>query len=292
VSTSTAAPKVVVRRLAWRLPQPVARQAVADLSGTQAVLAGGLLAGDTSTASAYRLDLITGRTHALPSLPVPVHDSAGGAYDGGPAVYGGGNATEQATVQRLGAHGWTVAATLPTTRSDLSVVVGGGSTYVLGGYDGAGTPTAVLRATGSRIATVGHLRVGVRYAASAVVGNEAYLFGGEVNDRELSVVQRVDLATGRTTQVATLPHALGHAMAVTIGGRILLAGGTTAYQVRTRQLWWFDPTNGQFTRAGKLPVEVSDASLVAVPSGALLMGGQHGIGSGGESDAVYSLSLQ
>lgn len=284
---------VSVQRVSWRLPQAVARQAVTWRQGTSVDLAGGLLPGDASTGRAYRLDLTDGHVTKLPPLAVPVHDSAGGAFDGEPAVYGGGNASEQSTVQALTPHGWKVRAHLPTTRSDLSVVDGpGGSTYVLGGYDGAGAPKPVLRAHGSKISSFGRLRYGTRYAATARVGNAAYLFGGEINDQELGVVQRVDLTTGRTSVVGRLPHPLGHAMAMPVGGRILLVGGTPGYEVRTRTMWWFDPVTGHFTSAGRLPVPVSDAVLLPAPGGALLMGGQTGQGSGGETARVWRLSIR
>ncbi len=52
---------------------------------------------------------------------------------------------------------------------------------------------------------VGRLVQGVRYAATAVVGHTAYVFGGEVNGRELDDVQALDLRTGRTRVVAHTP---------------------------------------------------------------------------------------
>ena len=95
---------------------------------------------------------------------------------------------------------------LPTARSDLSVVPAGASPVVVGGYDGAASPTALLTvgADGS-VRPHGRLVQGVRYAATAVVGHTAYVFGGEVAGRELDTVQAVDLRTGVRGSTGTCP---------------------------------------------------------------------------------------
>ena len=100
----------------------------------------------------------------------------------------------------------------------------------------------------------GSLVRGVRYAATALVGGQVYVFGGEVSGAELSTVQRVDPRTGRTRiVVARLPHPLGHAMAAAVGDRVLLMGGRVDPNTRTDQMWWFDPASGRFSHAGRLP---------------------------------------
>jgi N-acetylneuraminic acid mutarotase len=146
---------------------------------------------------------------------------------------------------------------------------------VIGGYDGASVPSEVLAlaADGSN-RQVGSLVHGVRYAATAVSGHTAYVFGGEVLGRELGAVQAVDLATGRTQVVARLPVPLGHAMAATLGGRILLIGGRVAPDRQTAAMWWFDPTTGRFSRAGRLPMALSDAGVAAYGHRVWLLGGE------------------
>ena len=239
----------------WRLPVAVGRQAVIPVGHASVVMAGGLVAGDRSTDGAVRISLATGRTASLPPLAVPVHDVAGGLLGRVPAVVGGGNATEQDVVQTLAGAAWHVSGHLPTTRSDLSVVQRGPRPWVIGGYDGASVPTEVLALAGvGSSRPVGNLVRGVRYAATAVSGHTAYVFGGEVLGRELGTVQAVDLATGRTRVVARLPVPLGHAMAATVGDRILLMGGRVAADRQTAAMWWFDATNGRFSPAGRLPI--------------------------------------
>lgn len=271
--------RIRARTTTWHLPYAVARAAVTSADGTLArtLLVGGMLPGDSSTGQVTAVDPTAGRTHAAPSLPVPVHDAAAGWAFGRPAVFGGGNSSEQSVVQTLGRGGWHTAAHLPTTRSDLSVVTTGRSSVVVGGYDGAHVPTDVMRpatATPGGFRRVGSLREGVRYAATAQVGGAVYVLGGEVDHRELAEVQRLDLRTGRTRVVARLPRPLGHAVATTVGGRVLLLGGRTDPDTQTSAAWWFDPATNRFTRAGRLPVALSDAAIVAGPDRVWLLGGE------------------
>ena len=259
----------------WRLRVAVGRQAVIPVGHASVVMAGGLVTGGSSTDEAVRISLPTGRAARLPPLAVPVHDVAGGLLGQVPAVVGGGNATEEEVVQTLAGSAWRVSGHLPTPRSDLSVVQRGPRPWVIGGYDGASVPAEVLAlaADGSN-RQVGSLVHGVRYAATAVSGHTAYVFGGEVLGRELGAVQAVDLATGRTQVVARLPVPLGHAVAATLGGRILLIGGRVAPDRQTAAMWWFDPTTGRFSRAGRLPMALSDAGVAAYGHRVWLLGGE------------------
>ena len=273
----------------WRLPLASARQAVVRVGHTSVVLAGGLVAGDQSTDQALRIVLATGRTVRLEPLAVPVHDVGGGLLGRDPAVIGGGNATEQDVVQVLTNGAWHVSGHLPTTRSDLSVVQHGRQPWVIGGYDGTHVPTEILAlARDGSSHPVGHLVHGVRYAASAVSGDTAYVFGGEVLGHELGTVQAVDLATGHTRVVAGLPVPLGHAMAATVGGRILLMGGRVTPDRQTAAMWWFDPKTGRFTPAGSLPKAISDAAVATYGHRVWLLGGE----DPAVTDGVLTISVR
>jgi hypothetical protein len=273
----------------WRLPVASARQAVIPVGHGSVVLAGGLVAGDRSTDEALEIDLATGRTARLPSLAVPVHDVAGGLLRGSPAVVGGGNAAEQDVVQVLTAHAWHVTGHLPTARSDLSIVQRGRRPLVIGGYDGTRVPTEILALAGNGSSLpAGHLVSGVRYAATAVSGRTAYVFGGEVLGRELDTVQGVDLATGHSRVVARLPVPLGHAMAATVGSRVLLMGGRVSPDRQTAAMWWFDPATARFAPAGRLPVALSDAAVTAYGHRIWLLGGE----DPGVADGVLTISLR
>jgi hypothetical protein len=269
-------PKVgAVHTMTWRLPYPVARAAVIGTRRGSVILAGGLLTGDLSTDRAMRLDPMSGVEEALPPLAVPVHDTAGGLVAGVPTVVGGGNATEQSVVQAM-VHGrWVGDGNLPTTRSDLGVVEWRRHAYVIGGYDGTSEPRTILRLS-PRAAPrpVGSLLQGVRYAALARIHSDVYVLGGEVDGRELDTVQKVDLATGHTRAAGRLPIPLGHAMAASVGSRILLMGGRTSPSRQTDAMWWFDPATRRFHRAGHLPAALSDAAVAKYRDRVWLLGGE------------------
>lgn len=267
--------RITATTLHWKLSAASARQALVDTGSGPVVLAGGLLPGDMSTPRTFRIDLATGHAQELSPLAVPVHDAAGGTYAGRPAVYGGGNSTEQSLVQAYRGGHWSKVDSLPTTRSDLAVAQVDGRTFVLGGYDGAHVPVAVLaQRGGGRIESAGRLRIGVRYAAVATVGPAVFLFGGEVSGRELETIQRYDSRTGRTREVGRLPYPLGHAMAATFGRRVLIMGGRTDPSTQTAGVWWFDPATGHVSNAGHLPRPLSDAAVARRGTAAYLLGGE------------------
>ena len=286
---TTADRQLVVRTLPWRLPTPVGREAVVAV-GSRLVVAGGLVAGDQSTATAYRLDPTNGHIQPLRNLPVPVHDTAGVLLGGLPVVIGGGNAREQDVVQVRRPDGWTVAGHLPQTRSDLSAFSVGGRVLVLGGYDAVTPAVASVLASRDGVSwkAVGTLPMPVRYAAGVVQGGAVWLFGGERSGVQQSAVQRIDPATGRARVVAHMPRPLGHASAVALGSRILLLGGRTGSTAATTQMWWFDPSTRHFTRAGRLPVPLTDASVGVVGDIAYVVGGE----SPRVTDRVLSVRLR
>jgi len=233
-----------------------------------------MLPGDTSTDRVTEIDPRKGHTIPGPPLAIPVHDAAAGTFAGQPAVYGGGNSTEQSAVQELLRGRWQRVGRLPTTRSDLSVATVRGRSIVVGGYDGASVPRSILAQHGRGLRPQGRLQHGVRYAATAVVGQDIFVFGGEVDHRQLGDVQRVDVRTGQTTVVARLPRPLGHAVAVYAGGRVLLMGGRIGLDRQTSAMWWFDPASHRFTPAGHLPVPLSDSAAVVLGRRIWLLGGE------------------
>jgi N-acetylneuraminic acid mutarotase len=289
-SPTAAAPRqLVVRTLPWRLPTPLGREAVVAV-GDRLLVAGGLVAGDQSTAVAYRLDPTTGHVQPLRSLPVPVHDTAGVLLGGSPVVIGGGNASEQDVVQVRHPGGWTLAGHLPQTRSDLSAFTVGDRAIVLGGYDAVSpaVPSVLASRDGVSWTVIGSLPEPVRYAAGVVQGGAVWLFGGERSGAQQTAVQRIEPATGTARVVAHLPHPLGHASAIALGGRILLLGGRTGSSSMTSQMWWFDPATHHFTKAGKLPVPLADAGVGVVGGVAYVVGGE----SPAVTDHVLAVTLR
>ncbi len=272
----------------WHLPEPLAREAVVPTSGGL-VVAGGLVAGDQSTAHAYRLDLGSGHAVPLSDLPVPVHDVGAALVEGVPEVIGGGNAAEQDVVQSATAGGgWRVSGRLPSPRSDLTAITVGDRTFLVGGYDGTmpALPDILVSTASGGFDAFGRLKVPVRYAAVASAAGALWVCGGERSGVEVDAIQRIDLGTGRVRVVAHLTRALGHASAISLGGRILLMGGRTSATRLTAAMWWFDPATRGLRRAGALPTPMADSAVVAVGRGAYLVGGE----TPGLSDKVMLLT--
>ncbi len=241
------------------------------------VVAGGLVSGDRSSASTYRLDLHGGHVVKLPDLPVAVHDVGGAVVHQHAYVVGGGNTVEQAAVQAMRPGGtWRVSGHLPSPRSDLASVSAGGRIFVVGGYDGTSPALAdVLVSTGaSRFGVFARLRVPVRYPAVVVDGGAIWVFGGERSGAMVDTVQRIDLSTAQVRLAGRMPHPLGHASALASGGRILVVGGRTSETSITGAMWWFDPSGDRFHRAGALPTPLADAGVVTAGTSAYLIGGE------------------
>jgi Kelch motif len=261
----------------WKLPEPLAREVVVPTGSGRALVAGGLVHGDVTTRRTYELNLLTGSRRELPALPIPVHDAAGALLGGHALVVGGGNTTEQATVQRLSlaTPRWRAAARLPQRRSDLVTATVGGSVFVLGGYDGTAMPAAVLESSNGRdYHVVGRLAVAVRYPAVAVADGQVWLFGGERDNVLLNVVQRFNPRSGRTRVVGRLPIPSGHGAAFAVGRKLLLAGGRVGPDTATSAIWEFDPSSARFHRAGSLPYPVADMGLASEAHLEYLLGGE------------------
>ncbi len=241
-----------------------------------AVVAGGLLQGDRSSASAYALDLRDGSVMRLPDLVMPVHDTAAAWLRGRVLVVGGGNTLEQSAVQ-AGAKGrWRVVGKLPSPRSDLTTVRVGRRAFVVGGYDGTKVALADVLSSldGRHWVVAASLPVPVRYPATVAANGSVWVFGGERAGVMTNAVQRIDPRTGEARVVAHLPMPLGHAVAVRLGGRLLVAGGRTSGDTVTSRMWWYRPGHG-FRPAGRLPNPLADAAALNQDEAtAYLVGGE------------------
>ena len=247
------------------------------------VVAGGLVAGDQSTATAYRLDPANGHVQPLRRPAGTACTTPPGVLLGGrPVVLGGGNASEQDVVQvrrrgRLDAS----AGTCRSARSDLAAVTVAGRALVIGGYDAVtpAVPAVLASRDGASWLVVGALPVPVRYAAGVAQGGAVWLFGGERSGAQQTAVQRIDATTGKAQVVTHLPRPLGHAAAIAFGRRVLLAGGRTGSDVDDEPDVVVRPRDRRFSRAGRLPVPLADTAVAVV-------GGDRGYLVGGESPLV------
>jgi hypothetical protein len=276
--TAAAAPHLSVVNAPWRLTARRSR-AVALASDGRILVLGGL-AGGSSTPSVLSIDPDAGTVAHAGTLARAVHDAAGAVVGGGALVFGGGAATTVDAVQTYTASGSRVSGHLPRPRSDLAAVSVGGTAYVIGGFDGSALTPYVLSTTdGVRFTIAGTLATPVRYPAVAAVGSSIYVVGGSTSTTESSaggqvdLVQRYDIATGRTTVVAHLPHALAHASAFVLGGELFVAGGVEVRRPLDRIV---RIDGASVLPAGTLPRPRSDAAAVTIGERAYLIGGEDG----------------
>lgn len=269
---------IVAETAAWRLTAPRSR-AVAVVDGSRVLVLGGL-AGGSSTASVLRIDPDAGAVVHAGLLAEAVHDAAGAMVAGAARVFGGGGASTTDAVQTYDPSGSRVTARLPRPRSDLAATGVDGTAYIAGGFDGTRLSPYVVSTTDARVFRIaGTLATAVRYPAVAALGAAVYVIGGSTATTESSaagqvdLVQRFDPATGRTSVVAHMPHAIAHAMAFTLGGRLYVAGGVEG---RTPLDAIYEIDGADVRRVAALPGPRSDAAVAQIGDRVLLLGGENG----------------
>ena len=247
--------------------------------GSSLLIAGGLTAQSTSTASLTRLDPVTGQATPDGHLAVATHDAAGAVLARHLYVFGGGVQASSPDVQEATAPG-QVTGQLPQPRSDLSAVTLGATAYLAGGYDGASYNPQVLATTdGRHFRVAARLPVPVRYAAVAGAGTRLWVFGGETPAGLTNLIQQVNLATGHAAVVGHLPVRLAGAAGFSLSGQIFIAGGQTTRSGTQRiseTVYSYTPGGHGVSPAGTLPVPAAYASVTVQHKTAYLIGGDNG----------------
>ncbi len=115
------------------------------------------------------------------------------------------------------------------------------------------------------------------------INDQIYVIGGEGADGQtLPSLDAYDLHFNQWRSLSPLPAPLANAAAADLDGKIYVAGGSandprnsTAVSI-SDDLLVFDPDTGKWHHAGKLPVAVAGASLVAYDHALYLLGGWDG----------------
>lgn len=275
--TPAAAPtSFTATELPWRLPNPISR-AVALPEGTNLLLMGGLTPSGTSSADILRINPSTGKSTRIATLSQPAHDAGGARLGSRYVVFGGGAETVLGAVQAYtpGQASAPIIGRLPRLRADLTVAANGtGTSYVVGGFDGAKPDSSVLATTdGTTFKTITTLPVPVRYGAAAAMGNYLWVIGGARGTAPTTTIQRINLATGAATITGNLPVALDHAVAVVIKGTLLVLGGIINGHPSST-IWRLNPTKGTMIQEGILPQAVSMPAAAVVSGVAYVLGGE------------------
>jgi N-acetylneuraminic acid mutarotase len=152
----------------------------------------------------------------------------------------------------------------------------GETAYIVGGYDDTSSlDTIVAWSPGRPASVVGHLPVGLRYAAVAATGNRLIILGGAHNAVATRSILAFDAATGRLSVIGRLPAPVAHGTAVTIGSTVYLLGGrrTATTGSQTAQIVAVNPASGRSRVVGRLPRPTSDIGVAATGNAATLAGG-------------------
>lgn len=214
---------------------------------------------------------------AAARLPAPVQLPAVAAGANGAFAIGGLDAGDAsvADVVLIDGAGAREATQLPLALHDAAAAQIGGQTYMFGGGEPSGTSESIFRITASGVRTVGHLPVGSSDIEAATIAHTAYVVGGYTLSAPLRTIVAFTPG-GRARSVAMLPRPLRYAAVAAVGGRMLIAGGTSG-ETAERAILSFDPATHTVRQIGELPEALTHAA------GASLNGWFYVIGGRGES---------
>jgi N-acetylneuraminic acid mutarotase len=259
-----------------------------------------ILAGGSSRKNASQAARTETRTEvsvsesALGTLPAAVQDAAVASLGGERVVMLGGldgaqNSTAQVTMLD-GARG-AAAGTLPAPQHDAQAALLGGAVYVFGGGEQSSF-NHILRydPSSGAVADVATLPSAASDVAVATLGGTAYVVGGYDGVHPLDTI--LAWRPGAPPRVAGhLPLGLRYAAVAAIGGRLVIAGGTTAGGV-SNAIFSFTPASGAGEGAvrqiGTLPNTLTHASATELGGRIYIVGGREQA-SGAQTAAILEV---
>jgi DNA-binding beta-propeller fold protein YncE len=225
------------------------------------------------------------------TLPSPVQDES--AAPSGPSVallLGGLTASDlsSAEITRFAAGAGRGVGSLPKALHDTAAVTLDGRTFLFGGGDGVAQHAEILRVDAGRTTVVGRLPVPSSDQTAAVVGGTAYVVGGYDGVHWLDTI--VAWRPGsRAHVVAHLPSALRYAAATSVGGTMVIAGGSRPDGSATDAVLTYSP-GGRVAVLGRLSAPTTHAAAAALGGIAYVIGGRGAV-AGTPSSAVVSVDL-
>ena len=148
-----------------------------------------------------------------------------------------------------------------------------GRVMLLGGLTASDTSTPdVVVATASGSRTLSHLPTGLHDTAAALLGGDAYLFGGgtEANTQSASIL-RVQASGGAPTVAGNLPAPSSDQSAAAIGGNAYIVGGYTGSRWLDTIVAWRAGTPARVV--AHLPTPIRYAAVTAVDGKLIIAGG-------------------
>jgi YVTN family beta-propeller protein len=211
------------------------------------------------------------RVRLVGRLPSPVQDPATTPLPPDEAVLFGGldqADTSTASIVHIRAGVARSGGALPSALHDAAATTVAGRPYLFGGGN-LGSSAAILRGGRSQ---VGVLPVAASDVAAASVDGVAYIVGGYDGARPLDTIVAWRPGHGARV-VAHLPQPLRYAAVTSVGGKVLIAGGTSGI-VAQRAILRFDPVTRQVRRIGRMPKAVTHAAAGTVAGRVLVLGGR------------------
>ena len=214
------------------------------------------------------------------SLDAPMQDAATATVGTYAVAVGGltaqGTSTSDVIVVARGTS--RIAAHLPAAQHDAGAVSIGSSVYVFGGGDGVRQLDHILRVdpTSGRVTTVGRMPQPSSDSVAAAVGSTAYVIGGYDGTRWLDTIVAFG-ATRKARIVAHLPNPLRYAAASSVGGLVVIAGGSLPDGSASRAIYTFDPTRNRVKLIGRLPVATTHAAAATIGHIAYVIGGRSAV---------------
>jgi hypothetical protein len=199
----------------------------------------------------------------------------------------------------------------------------GGRVVLMGGLDQATASVAdIISVSPGAVQRIGSLPYAVHDAAGAALAGRAYLFGGgepsysdilavdpggqatvvghlpagasDVAAGVIGATGTVPLDTivawsgsGAGRVVARLPHPVRYAAVAAIGGRLIIAGGTSG-DTATREVYSFDPAGGGVRQIGVLPHPLTHAVAARLGDHVYVIGGRGAV-QGTQTDAILAI---
>jgi YVTN family beta-propeller protein len=214
---------------------------------------------------------------AAGSLPAAVQDPAVAAVAGRVLAAGGLTAADTSSDSVFSVSGTSARqlGRLPGVQHDAPAVSLDRAVYVFGGGDGVRQLDHILRVdprTGA-VQLVGRLPAASSDATAAAVGDTAYVVGGYTGTRWLSTI--VAWRPGLSPRVVGhLRVPLRYAAATAVGGKLLIAGGSTPAGTASRSVWTFDPSTRHVRLVAALPAPTTHAAAATLNGVALVIGGR------------------
>jgi N-acetylneuraminic acid mutarotase len=208
-------------------------------------------------------------------LPTAIQDAAAAPAGGSGTLLMGGLEAGETSVSGVlkleGAAAGSVGS-LPTALHDACASAVSGAVYLFGGGQSESFSQILKVPASGTPQTAGELPTRASDVACTTVSEVVYIVGGYTGQEPLNTIVAWRPSTGPKV-VATLPKPLRYAAVGNVGGKVLIAGGTSGASA-SRDIYSFDPASATVTHLGLLPRPVTHAAGAAAGGALLVIGGR------------------